>query len=105
VDVVKVLLTLSLLLLTACLAPDGATYTIATVDADNRLQVQTIDINAEEEFYRGVWTMCLLVSAAHSGNDTGDLAACDDVTATAYLHDGYRDSQLLDFWNWELVTK
>lgn len=101
----RLLLTLSLLLLTSCIAPDGQTYTVATVDEERRVQVQRVDVDAEQEFYRGFWLMCLYASAAQSSDDTGDLAGCNEVTALAHAHDAHLDGSLSEYWNFDLVKQ
>lgn len=97
------LLSLSLFLLTSCLAPDGSTVTMATVDADNRVQVQTVSIDAEQEFYRGFFTMCLFVTAVESG--AGDVPGCTELAAKARVHDTHLDASFIEYWRWDLVQQ
>ena len=98
---IRILITLALLILTACIAPDGTSYTVATVDADNRLQVQTVEVSAEEEFYRGVWLMC--VHFMYAEFNVLDMAGCTETTAVAYQDGLYYDAGWLEHCQWDLV--
>lgn len=97
-----ILLGLFIFLLTSCIAPDGTSYTVATVDADNRLQVQTIEVSAEQEFYRGFFNLCIYATATQNGGYI-DTPGCTELVATAYAHGEHRDVEMLSLWNWEIV--
>lgn len=60
-----------------------------------------MDVDAEQEFYRGFWQFCLYATAAQYG--AGDVAGCHELTATAYRNDAHLDARLLEHWRYDLV--
>lgn len=99
----RLLLTALALTLAACIAPDGSTITVATVDENRRVQVQTIEVTAKEEHYRGWFNLCLHVTAAETGY--ADVLGCIELTAHAYQNGVADNPEFIEYWNWELVRQ
>lgn len=99
----RLLFTFALFALTACLAPDGQTYTIATIDGTNTVQAQTVAIDAEQEFYRGAFAVCIYATFAQTG--APDAPGCHEFAAAMHEGEMYTDKIVLELWNWGAVQK
>lgn len=100
----RILLTLTLLLLTSCIAPDGSTLNLTMpVDERGMAKVRVVDVSGLEEFYRGLFVMCIFATAAQEGY--GDVAGCYELTAVAYAHNEHLSADMLEVWDWSLVQQ
>lgn len=97
----RLLLTALALALAACIAPDGSTITVATVDEENRVQVQRVEVSAREEWHRGFFDFCLLATMDENGYT--DVAGCHELTADAHSKGLYTDTLFIELFDWELV--
>lgn len=97
----RLILILLLLTLSGCIAPDGSTVTIATIDDTGTAQVQVVEVAGVEEWHRGFWTLCILATATETGY--GDISGCTELTAHAYQNGLYSEADFLQLWDWELV--
>lgn len=101
----RLLLTLSLLLLTSCIAPDGSTLNLTMpVDQSGMAKVRVVEVDGVEEFYRGVFVMCIFSTAAQNDGH-GDVAGCHELTAVAYAHGEHLSGDMLSVWDWEIVRQ
>lgn len=101
----RILLTLTLLLLTSCIAPDGSTLNLTMpVDERGMAKVRVVDVSGLEEFYRGLFVMCIFSTAAEN-DGYGDVTGCHELTAVAYAHDEHLSADMLSVWDWSLVQQ
>lgn len=100
----RLILTLLLLAFSGCIAPDGSTVTIATIDEAGAAQIQVVEVAGAEEFHRGLWTMCILATATQNGGYV-DAPGCHELTAHAYQAELYSDTDFLQLWDWDLVQQ